>query len=172
VQTRFGIASLLGFACAACAANASPPPAPAPSVPVSAPIPTRVAEPPIAPLAYDVNSGGMWPPEQIQTQAEQLKRLGLAVDPALLADPMSPVLGAVLSLNGCSASFVSPEGLIATNHHCAVRALEYNSQPQKNLIEEGFLAASRNDERSAGPSARALLTLAIKDVTLEVRAAL
>jgi hypothetical protein len=131
-----------------------------------------VAEPPIAPLAYEVNPGGMWPPEQIQTQAEQLKRLGLEVNPALLADPMSPVLGAVLSLNGCSASFVSPDGLIATNHHCAVRALEYNSQPEKNLIEEGFLAASRNDERSAGPSARALLTLAIKDVTLEVRAAL
>lgn len=172
MQTRFGIGFLLSVACAACAANVPPSPAPVTAAAPVAPPPPKAAEPPIAPLAYDVNPGGMWPPEQIQTQAEQLKKLGLAIDPALLADPMSPVLGAVLSLNGCSASFVSPDGLVATNHHCAVRALEYNSQPEKNLLEDGFLAASRAEERSAGPSARALLTLAIKDVTLEVRGAL
>lgn len=170
MQKRLGLALLLSSACATnVPPQPSPPPA-APSTPSSA-SPTPI-EPPIAPLPYSVNPGGMWPPEQIQTQAEQLQKLGLALDPALLADPMSPILGAVLSLNGCSASFVSPDGLIATNHHCAVRALEYNSQPDRNLLEQGFLATSRADERSAGPSARALLTLAIKDVTLEVRAAL
>lgn len=170
MQKRFGLSFLL--ACA-CAPNVPPQQGvAAPSPPAASPSVAKPVEPPIAPLGYAVNPGGMWPPEQIQTQSEQLQKLGLAVDPALLADPTSPVLGAVLSLNGCSASFVSPDGLIVTNHHCAVRALEYNSQPDKNLLQDGFLAASRADERSAGPSARALLTLSIKDVTLEVRGAL
>jgi len=169
VHKRLGLSLLLTFACAPAAPPTRPPEA---APPQALPQPATPVEPALAALPYAVNAGGMWPPEQIQAQAAELKRLGFALDPAMLADPTSPLLGAVLSLGGCSASFVSADGLIATNHHCAVRALEYNSSPQKNLIEEGFLAKTRADERSAGPSARALLTLAIRDVTLEVRAAL
>ncbi|MFZ5891148.1 MAG: S46 family peptidase [Myxococcota bacterium] len=169
MHKRFGIGLSLLVACGAPPSVPQSAAAPPPSTPPPA---AKAVEPPIAPVPYDVNRGGMWPPEQIQTQAEQLRQLGLAIDPALLADPASPLLGAVLNLGGCSASFVSPDGLIATNHHCAVRSLEYNSQPQKNLMETGFLANARAEEPFAGPAARALLTLAIRDVTLEVRAAL
>ena len=38
-------------------------------------------------------------------------------------------MGAIVWLGGCTASFVSPDGLIATNHHCAAGALQYNSTP-------------------------------------------
>src|SRR5687768_18202457 len=81
-------------------------------------------------------------------------------------------MGAIVSLGGCTASFVSPEGLIVTNHHCAFGAIQLNSTPQRNLIETGFSAATLADEVSAGPSARVYVTESIRDVTAEIDAKL
>ncbi|MES1196304.1 MAG: S46 family peptidase, partial [Steroidobacter sp.] len=47
---------------------------------------------------------------------------------------------------GCSGSFVSPNGLVLTNHHCAHHCIESLSTKNRNLIEMGFLAASREQE--------------------------
>src|SRR5262249_5337359 len=71
--------------------------------------------------------GGMWMPEQIPALASTLKPLGLAILPAALGDPTRDPLASVVSLGGCTGSFVSPDGLIATNHHCVQGALNYNS---------------------------------------------
>ncbi|HFE44763.1 MAG TPA: hypothetical protein ENJ18_04605, partial [Nannocystis exedens] len=57
----------------------------------------------------------MWMPTQLASQVESLKKAGLELDPAKLTDPTAFPLAAVVSLGGCSASFVSPEGLIITN---------------------------------------------------------
>ncbi len=150
---------------AACGPEA-PPPVTAPPPP---PPPTAAATPPPSPRASFENPGGMWMPEQIPQHAETLKKLGLEVDPQKLADPTSEVLGAVISLGGCSASFVSPDGLIATNHHCATGALQFNSTPGENLLENGYLAKTRADEKWNGPTARVYVTQAFRDVTKEVR---
>ena len=114
------------------------------------------------------NPGGMWMPAQLAAQAETLRRAGFALDPAVLTDPTAFPLGAVVSLGGCSASFVSPDGLIITNHHCVTRYLQENSTPQENLLSDGFLAKSREEERSGGPLARVYVTRAFKEVTDEV----
>lgn len=111
------------------------------------------------------NPGGMWMPHQVKVHAAKLKELGLAIDPAELADPTSGVLSAVVSLGGCSASFISPEGLIATNHHCATGALQHNSTPTANLLKDGFLAKTRADEKNNGPQARVFVTRAVTDIT-------
>ncbi len=114
------------------------------------------------------NPGGMWMPRQMALHAETLKKLGLAFDPGALTDPTAFPLGAVVSLGGCTASFVSPDGLIITNHHCVTRYLQHNSTPEQNLLKNGYLAATRADERSGGPTARVWVTTAFTDVTDKV----
>ncbi len=142
-----------------------PPPAPAPP-PV--PTPSAVVAPPAVTHPPYEDPGGMWMPEQLGRQADTLKSLGLEIDPAALGDPTSSVLGAVVSLGGCSASFLSDDGLIITNHHCATGALQLNSTPKENLLRDGYLAKTRADERWNGPSARVYVTQSLRDVTREV----
>jgi hypothetical protein len=51
-----------------------------------------------------------------------------------------------LRLTNCSASFVSPEGLILTNHHCVESCLAELSSKEKSLLELGYSAAARKQE--------------------------
>ena len=99
---------------------------------------------------------GMWMPSQLPQLASQLKAAGFKGDPKALADLTRNPMGAVVQIPGCTASFVSAQGLVVTNHHCALGAIQLNSTPEKNLIEDGFIAATQADEVSAGPAARVL----------------
>ena len=111
---------------------------------------------------------GMWMPQQIPALASRLKALGYAVDPGTFADLTGFPMGAIVSLGGCSASFVSPEGLIVTNHHCVQGALQYNSTPDRNLIENGFLAKTKAEELWNGPGARVSVTVSVREVSEEI----
>lgn len=115
---------------------------------------------------------GMWVPQQLPEIAGPLKQAGLKLDPEQLADLTGDPLGAVVALGGCTASFVSPDGLVATNHHCAYGAIQLNSTPEKNLIKEGFSPATREEELSAGPTARIYVLDRITDVTEQAKAAI
>ncbi|MCB1569369.1 MAG: S46 family peptidase, partial [Xanthomonadales bacterium] len=115
---------------------------------------------------------GMWTPEQLPEIASELTRTGLKLDPAALSDLRGHPMGAVVSLGGCTASFVSPNGLVVTNHHCAYGALQLNSTPEHNMLRDGFIAKSLADEPSAGPGARLWVTEDISDVTAKVLSAI
>src|SRR5690606_28225910 len=117
------------------------------------------------------NPGGMWLPLQMTLpgHAEAFTKLGVQIDPKKPADPLSAPLRAIVRLNGCSASVVSPEGLVVTNHHCVQTALQVNSKPEQNLVENGFLAKTKADELHAGPAERVYVAEAFKDVTAVIR---
>jgi hypothetical protein len=110
----------------------------------------------------------MWMPPQLPAMSGDLKQMGLKIAPERLADLTGDPMGAIVSLGGCSASFVSPQGLIVTNHHCVYSYLQYNSKPERNLIEEGFLARTLAEEIPAAPDARVYVTTSIEDVTDKV----
>src|SRR5690606_10429500 len=135
-----------------------PPPTAAPTA--AAPVDSHLA----ARRAY-ANPGGMWMPQQMTLpgHAAAFSHLGATIDPKTLADPLSAPLGAIVRLNGCSASCVAPDGLIVTNHHCVQSALQVNSTPASNLVEDGFLARTRTEERSAGPAERVFVAQAFTD---------
>ena len=115
---------------------------------------------------------GMWVPQQLPEIAGPLKKAGLELSPEQLADLTGDPMGAVVSLGGCTASFVSPQGLVVTNHHCAYGAIQLNSTPDNNLIDVGFNAATMGEEVSAGPTSRIYALDSIEDVTDQVRAAI
>jgi hypothetical protein len=115
---------------------------------------------------------GMWMPQQIPQLAAELRQLGIQIDPNRLADLTGDPMGAVVSLGGCSASFVSADGLVVTNHHCGFGALQFNSTPDRDLIANGFLAKTRDAELPAGPGSRILVTTKIEDVTSRVTGAI
>ena len=123
-----------------------------------------------APLAHAAE--GMWVPQQLPEIAGPLKQAGLELAPEQLADLTGDPMGAVVALGGCTASFVSPQGLVVTNHHCAYGAIQLNSTAEKNLIKEGFNAATPAEELSAGPNARVFVLDEITDVTAEAKAAI
>ena len=115
---------------------------------------------------------GMWVPQQLPDIAGPLRKAGLKLSPKQLSDLTGDPLGAVVSLGGCTASFVSPNGLVTTNHHCAYGAIQLNSTKDRNLITDGFNAPTTADELSAGPNARVFVLDRIDDVTAKVQAAI
>jgi hypothetical protein len=108
---------------------------------------------------------GMWLPSQTGAIAEQLKRAGLQLDPATLGNLNQPPLTAIASLGGCSAAFLSPQGLVATNHHCVYGSIQYNSKPDQDYLTDGFLAASLADELPAAPGTRVYVIEDLRNVT-------
>ncbi len=77
---------------------------------------------------------------------------------------------ATIRLSNCTASFVSPEGLILTNHHCAEACLDEHSSKDRNLISAGFLARTREQELKCGTQIADVL-MAMEDITAKVDAA-
>ncbi len=95
------------------------------------------------------------------------KRHGVKVDPAWL-DHLR--LSSVRLAQGCSGSFVSPDGLVLTNHHCVETCLQDLSTAEKDLMRTGFLARTAAEEVKC-PVLELNQLLAITDVTARVRKA-
>ncbi|MGH8043735.1 MAG: S46 family peptidase, partial [Stenotrophomonas sp.] len=111
---------------------------------------------------------GMWMPTQLPDLAKPLKAAGFKGNPADLANVTAPPLSAVVRAGGGTGSFVSDDGLLLTNHHVAMGVIQYNSTAEHNLIDGGFIAQGRADERPSNPDFRVLVTTGFDKVTDEV----
>jgi hypothetical protein len=109
---------------------------------------------------------GMW----MLTQLGQLDlaKKGLRIPVEKIYSPDKPCLAnAILELGGGTASFVSHEGLIVTNHHVAYTALQRASSVAKDYLTNGYLAKDRAAEIQA-PGYQARLMIMMTDVTDEL----
>ncbi len=175
------MAILGGLLAAACGSTTKPPAVatsepPAETRPAEPAAPAAPAVPPDPALAFRLahaNPGGMWLPQQmtLPVHVETFRKMGVPIEAATLSDPLASPLNAVVALGGCTGSFVSPQGLIVTNHHCVQGALQLNTdkKQQRNYVADGFLAKTAADEVSAGPAQRVLVAQAFKDVTKDIR---
>ena len=73
--------------------------------------------------------------------------------------------------NGCSASFVSEDGLIMTNHHCVRGILATVQKDDENILRDGFFAKAQEDERTV-QNLKVEQLIIIKDVTNEIQSAM
>ncbi|QQQ17941.1 S46 family peptidase [Brevundimonas vitis] len=94
------------------------------------------------------------------------QKYGTNIDQAWLDNLRS----ASVRLNGCSASFVSGEGLILTNHHCVLSCVQELSTAENDYVQNGWMPATREEEKTCLGQTAEVLTDII-DVTDRVLAA-
>ena len=151
-----------------------PPRAEREPIEVAPPAPPEAETPPPPPLAADLDTvragrfdnGRMWtfenPPAGYLSET-----YGIDADSVWFRRAR---LGA-LRIPGCSASFVSGDGLVLTNHHCAREHISAVSGEGESLLDDGFYAPALADERAV-EEFEADRLIAIRDVTAEMDAAL
>ena len=109
---------------------------------------------------------GMWTFDNFPAIAVK-QRNGADITPAWL----DHVRLATVRLANCTASFVSPEGLMLTNHHCVESCLAELSSKDRSLVELGFAASDRSAEQRC-PAQLADVLVGTENVTDTVSGAI
>lgn len=111
---------------------------------------------------------GMFTPDQIGKLP--LKQKGLKISPSEIYNPNGvDISDAVIRLSvGCTAEFVSPNGLILTNHHCGFDALVSASSAGKDYGKDGYKADSMQTELPAKDYS-IFITNRVEDVTAKIK---
>lgn len=127
----------------------------------------RFAGPSIAALVLTSSASfaheGMWTFDNFPTTRVN-RELGVNIDQAWL----DHVRGAAVRLTGgCSASLVSPGGLVLTNNHCIAECAQNLSSTGTDYYLHGYIAATRAEERAC-PGMQAEILTSITDVTKDV----
>ncbi|HMI96422.1 MAG TPA: S46 family peptidase [Micropepsaceae bacterium] len=109
---------------------------------------------------------GMWTFDNFPAAAVKQK-YGVTVDQKWLNHVRA---SAVRLAGGCSASVVSPNGLVLTNHHCIAGCAQNLSAPEHDYVKNGFFTARLEDEQQC-PGTQAEILQTIGDVTTTISAA-
>jgi hypothetical protein len=102
---------------------------------------------------------GMWTFDNFPMQTVNDK-YGTRIDQAWL----DRVRNSAVRIQGCSASVVSPQGLVLTNHHCVISCVQDLSDAQNDYVAAGFRPETRAEERQC-PGQTAEILTDITDVT-------
>ena len=113
---------------------------------------------------------GMWLPILLEKNMATMTELGFK----LTADDIysinhACVKDAIVALDGgsCTASFVSADGLLMTNHHCGYSEIQSHSTVENDLLTNGFVARSKEEELS-NPGKTAWVLIRVEDVTEQI----
>ena len=113
---------------------------------------------------------GMWLPILLEKNMATMTDMGFQ----LTADDIysinhACVKDAIIALDGgsCTASFVSADGLIMTNHHCGYSEIQSHSTVENDLLTNGFVARSKAEELP-NPGKSAWLLVRVEDVTGQI----
>ena len=91
---------------------------------------------------------GMFPLSELKNV--DLQKVGLKMQPIDLYNPNGiSLIDAIVRVGGCTGSFISEDGLIITNHHCAFSFVAAISDTTHDYINNGYLAKNRNEEAQA-----------------------
>src|SRR5216117_2984412 len=124
----------------------------------------------LMPVAALGDEGMFLPDTLTQLPLTKLKQRGLRIPITDIYDPNGPsIKDAVVIVDGGTGEFLSPEGLLLTNHHVAFDALVAASDPSKDYASNGYLAKTRTEELPA-KNYTVQITQELKDVTADVLA--
>lgn len=99
-------------------------------------------------FGYSPFEEGMFPLSEIHKL--DLKKAGLKIDQNEIYNPNgTSLVDALVNVGGCTGSFISNEGLIITNHHCAFSAVQQASTPEHDYLNNGFVANLNEQEIEA-----------------------
>ncbi|MET3113860.1 hypothetical protein AAKU52_001591 [Pedobacter sp. CG_S7] len=106
-------------------------------------------------LVFGILQSGYTPPEEgmfplSELHKLDLKKAGLKIDQKEIYNPNgTSLVDALVNVGGCTGSFISNEGLIITNHHCAFSAVQLASTPENDYLNKGLVAKSKEEEIEA-----------------------
>lgn len=111
--------------------------------------------------------GGMWIPSMLEGRNEtEMKSLGMKMSAEDIYHVNNASLkDAIVHFNGgCTSEFISPQGLLLTNHHCGYSQIQSHSSVSNDYLQEGFWAGSLQEELP-NPGVTATIIQKIEDVT-------
>lgn len=120
----------------------------------------------ISNLIFAKYSEGQYPLSEIKKL--NLFQAGLIISIDEIYNPNGiSLIDALVKVNGCSGSFLSDDGLIITNHHCAFAAINDASTTENNYLENGFWSGSKENEIPA-KDYTAKITESYEDVSQQI----
>ena len=114
---------------------------------------------------------GMWLPSLIKERIKDMRRMGFKLKADdVYSDKKASLKDAVMQFGGgCTGEFISPEGLLLTNHHCGYASIQKLSSVEHDYLTDGYWAKSRNEELHV-PGLTISLLERMEDVTGRIAA--
>lgn len=114
---------------------------------------------------------GMWLPSRIKERIKDMRSKGFRLKAEdIYSDKQPSLKDAVMQFGGgCTGEFVSPQGLLLTNHHCGYGAIQQLSSVEHDYLTHGYWAATMADELPV-PGLTISLLVRMEDVTARLAA--
>lgn len=114
---------------------------------------------------------GMWLPNSIKGRIKTMRKLGFKLKADdIYSDDKASLKDAVVQFGGgCTGEFISPEGLLITNHHCGYSSIQKLSSVEHDYLTDGFWAMSKSEELPV-PGLTVTLLVKMEDVTARIAA--